>query len=78
MAAPRKQAMPRKRQQTGQWLGNLASTFILTRAASRRSAHIPVEAAGDLGPERSKGGNTKIGETDPASCRKAREARSRF
>ena len=39
---------------------------------------LPIKAAGDLGPERYKGGNAKIGETDPASCRKAREVRSRF
>ena len=46
------------------------------RAVGRHN--IPVKAARDLGPERSKGGNAKIGETDPASCRKAREVRSRF
>ena len=39
---------------------------------------ISVKAARDLGPERCKGGNAKIGETDPASCRKASEIRSRF
>jgi hypothetical protein len=47
------------------------------RRAVRRH-NIPVKAARELGPERSKGGNANIGETDPASRRKAREVRSRF
>jgi hypothetical protein len=39
-------------------------------------AGVPVEAAGDLGSECYEDGDAKIGETDPASCRKAREVRS--